>query len=107
MTPGLSPQDQVAATFDRLAEERGEECWRRAAVELRRMDKPGRRRGRKSIDDDAALVEMESHVVGGASVEQASKYVAIGLTGQSSESIARRLARKYRAKHGIQFGVGI
>jgi hypothetical protein len=101
MTVGLSPQHQVAATLDRLADERGEECWRRAAAELRGLDKPAGRRGRKSIDDDAALVEMESHVAGGASVELAAKYVAVGLTGQSSISTARRLARKYRAKHGI------
>jgi hypothetical protein len=97
MTVPVSLKADLAAVFERYAAETGDVALRRVVVELRRP--PPRKGGRKFIDDDAAIVEMESHIADGMSIRRAAKYVAVGLTGQSTESTERRLIEKHRDKH--------
>lgn len=91
-----SPQHQVAAVLERLAADLGQECWRRAAAELRRPTDQACRRGRRSIDDGDAFEEMRVLIADGLSVERAAGVVAKARGGQSIDSTRDRLARKYR-----------
>lgn len=96
MTVSPALKADLAAVFERYAADTGDADLQRVVAALRRPQP--RQRGRRVIDDTAALAEMRVLVDAGNAVETAAGFVATASgAGQSIEATTRRLARKFRA----------
>ncbi len=100
----------VSAALDRLADETNDttsrEAFRRGAHAIRCEPPPAapKHRGRKVINDDAALLEMERHNAERRARglkdndREAARIVSRRLTGHSSAANVERLRRKFGVK---------
>lgn len=108
----------VAAALERLANEANDptsrEAFRRGAEAVRNEPPPPascKNRGRKPINDDAALLEMARHNAQRRARgekdndREAATFVARRLVGHSSTSVVERLRKKIRKSRSAATGV--